>query len=194
MTRRPIIRTTLAVVCLALAAAYANPPASQPAASQPAASQPMAAGVHPADHLATLDPRKPVPLMPMMAWHQKQNMQQHLQAIEQIIAAAAVGDWGAVAQAAKSIESSPQMQQMCQHMGMGAEGFTQMALAFHKRADAIAPAAKKQDLKAVLAATANTLQACNGCHAAYRQDVVDAATWQTRTGAAPPMGGGHHGR
>lgn len=173
--------------------AWAEPPASQPTsqptsqpASQPAASQPIDPNAHPADALAQLDPRKPVPLIPMMAWHQKQNMQQHLQAIERIIAGAAAGDWGAVMVAARTIESSPEMQQMCHHMGMGAEGFTTLALDFHKRADAIRPAAKAQDLKAVLAATANTLQACNGCHSAFRQDVVNRATWQRRTGSAAP--------
>ncbi|MGK0359654.1 MAG: L-amino acid N-acyltransferase YncA [Bradymonadia bacterium] len=177
--------------------AFAEPPASQPAASQPAASQPAASQPaasqpaksydHAADALAALDPRKPVALIPMMAWHQKQNMQQHLQAIERIIAGAAAGKWGAVMLAARTIESSPEMQQMCHHMGKGAEGFTALALDFHKRADAIRPAAKKKDLKAVLAATANTLNACNGCHSAFRQDVVDSATWQERTGSPAPQ-------
>lgn len=186
------MRLIALLVALIALPASANPPASQPAASQPAASQPMTPGAHPADALAQMDPRQPVPLMPMMAWHQKQNMQQHLVAIEGIIAAAAKGDWAAVQVAAKTIESSPQMQQMCQHMGMGAAGFTPMALKFHQTADTIAPAAKRKDLKAVLAATAATLQVCNGCHATYRQDVVDAQTWQTRTGSAAPTG--HHPR
>lgn len=181
----------VAAIALIAAAAQADPPASQPAASQPAASQPAASQPltgHPADALARLDPRAPVPLIPMMAWHQKQNMQQHLAVIQDIVAAAARSDWDAITKAAKGIESSPQMQQMCQHMGMGAEGFTALALSFHEKADAIAPAAQRKDLSAVLAATAATLQVCNGCHAAYRQDVVDAATWQQRTGSAAPHG------
>jgi cytochrome c556 len=172
----------LLVLSLLALPALANPPTSQPT-SRPA-SMPMSG--HPSDALAALDPRAPVPLIPMMAWHQKQQMQQHLGAIEQIIAAAAKGDWAAVAAASKAIESSEQMKQMCHHMGMGAQGFTAMALDFHARADAIGLAAKKKDLPGILTATARTLQACNGCHAAYRQDVVDPATWQQRTGSAAP--------
>jgi hypothetical protein len=153
--------------------------------SKPAGSDPFA-------QLAAMDTRKPVPLQPMMAWHQKQNMMEHLVAIQRITAGASKKDWGEIQDAAKLIESSPQMQQMCQHMGAGAEGFTDMALEFHKRADAIAPAAKEKDLEGVLAATAHTLQACTSCHAAFRQVVVDAATWQERTGSAHQPGQMHH--
>lgn len=52
------------------------------------------------------------------------------------------------------------------------------------RADAIGAAARSEDGAAVLLATANTLQACTGCHARFRQEVVSAATWQARTGEA----------
>ena len=138
----------------------------------------------PMTELASLDPRKPVPLQPMMAWHQKQNMMEHLVAIQRITDGLAREDWEDVAEASALLESSPQMQQMCQHMGAGAEGFTPLALDFHRRADAIGAAARTHDATAVLRATSNTLQACTGCHAAFRQDVVDAATWQARTGQA----------
>lgn len=151
------------------------------------------AGCGPIDDLYAMDTRRPVPLQPMMAWHQKQNMNEHLVAIQRIVAAAAVEDWDGVAEASALIESSPQMQQMCQHMGSGAEGFTDLALEFHTRADTIAPAAESQDVSAVLQATSHTLEACTSCHATFRQDVVDAATWQERTGSAhqPGMHGGH---
>jgi hypothetical protein len=131
-----------------------------------------------------LDPRTPVPLQPMMAWHQKQNMQEHLVAIQRITEALASEDWDAIATASALIESSPQMQQMCQHMGAGADGFTELALDFHHRADAIGEAARSHDGVAVLRATATTLQACTACHATYRQDIVDAKTWELRTGSA----------
>ena len=150
----------------------------------------------PVDDLHAMDNRKPVPLQPMMAWHQKQNMMQHLVAIQQITAAAAQEDWDAVAKASKQIESSPQMQQMCQHMGAGAEGFTDMALEFHARADKIGEAAQKKDLKEVLKATSHTLETCTSCHATYKQHVVDASTWQDLTGSQhkpdPSMHHGHH--
>jgi len=134
--------------------------------------------------LARLDDRRPVPLQPMMAWHQKQNMMEHLVAIERITGALAEEDWDAVAEASALIETSPQMQQMCRHMGAGAAGFTEMALDFHRRADAIGEAARAQDSAAVLRATSHTLGACTACHATYRQEVVDAETWATRTGTA----------
>ena len=40
--------------------------------------------------LAALDNRSPVPLQPMMAWHQKQNMMAHLVAIQGIVDATEV--------------------------------------------------------------------------------------------------------
>ena len=147
------------------------------------------------EELYAMDTRTPVPLQPMMAWHQRQNMMEHLVAIQQITEALANEDWDAVAEASSLIESSPQMQMMCEHMGSGAPGFTEMALEFHSRADAIGEAADAQDMQGVLAATSQTLQVCTSCHATYRQDVVDAETWTELTGSThePGMGGMHHG-
>lgn len=161
-------------------------------ATRGAAESPAACG--PLTELDELDPRTPVPLQPMMAWHQKQNMQEHLVAIQRIVDGLAREDWDEVADASALIESSPQMQQMCQHMGAGAPGFTSLALDFHARADAIGVAARAHDGPAVLSATSNTLAACTGCHAAYRQDLVDAETWAQRTGSThdpAAMHGGH---
>jgi cytochrome c556 len=156
------------------------PPASSKSASATASSTSQ----DPTAELAALDPRRPLPLQPMMAWHQKQNMMEHLVAIQRITDALARDDWDEVARAAARIGSSPQMQMMCRHMGAGAAGFTDMALDFHRRADAIGEAARARDEAAVLRATAKTLQACTGCHAVFRQEVVDAATWGARTGQA----------
>lgn len=135
-------------------------------------------------NLSGFDSRTPVPLQPMMAWHQKQNMMQHLVAIQRIVGAVATEKWDEVASASSLIESSPQMQQMCQHMGAGAEGFTEKALEFHSRADAIGEAARAKDGTAVLKATSYTLEACTGCHATFRQEIVDAQAWQARTGSS----------
>ena len=129
--------------------------AAPPAAPQP---QPVAAsadlGCEAMREVAKLDQRTAVPLQPMMAWHQKQSMMEHLVAIQRITDALAREDWDEVANAAALIESSPQMQQMCQHMGAGAVGFTEMALDFHHRADAIGEAARANDGAAVLRVTA----------------------------------------
>ncbi len=142
-----------------------------------------------AGELAALDGRRPVPLLPMMAWHQKQSMMQHLVVIQQIVAAAAKEDWKGVADVAKGLEASAGERQICEHMGAGAEGFTELALDFHDRASAIRNAAEARDGAGVLEATASTLQACTSCHAAYRQDVVDEQRWQQRTGGHVPMHG-----
>lgn len=170
-------------------AQVATGPSDEAPGSQPSADE----GCAPYDALAAMDPRTPVPLQPMMAWHQKQNMMEHLVAIERITGALAVDDWEGVAEASRLIESSPQMQMMCQHMGAGAPGFTDLALEFHRRADAIGVAARAQDGPEVLRATSHTLQACTSCHANFRQDVVSAATWQARTGSSHNPTGGHGG-
>lgn len=155
------------------------------AAPPPPVSEPVAVVAPSAvDALNTLDPRTPVPLQPMMAWHQKQNMQEHLVAIQGITAALSQEDWEGVSTAAALIALSPQMQMQCEHMGAGAPGFTEAALDFHHRAAAITAGAEAQDTTAVLVATAHTLEACTSCHATYRQDVVDAQTWEARTGSA----------
>lgn len=139
------------------------------------------ANMNPVEALAALDPRTPVPLQPMMAWHQKQNMMDHLVAIQEINSGVADEDWPKVEAAAARIGSSPEMRTMCEHMGAGAEGFTELALEFHSRADTIADAAKAQDPTGVMKATGHTLQACTSCHAAYRQDVVSATQWTRMT-------------
>jgi cytochrome c556 len=135
------------------------------------------------------DTRKPLPLTAMMAEHQKANMREHLAAIQRIVGALARDDMAAVAQATSTIGFSESMGQMCEHMGAAAPGFTPMALNFHRTADTIAAAARAGDRSAVLTALDRTLQTCVGCHASYRQEVVDAATWQRLTASAAPGDG-----
>lgn len=144
--------------------------------------------------LDALDPRRAVPLQPMMAWHQKQNMQEHLIAIQGITDGLAREDWDEIARSSARIGSSPEMQQMCEHMGAGAPGFTELALEFHRRADAIGRAAEARSVTAVLRATSDTLRTCTECHSTYRQEVVDAATWEERAASAqsPAMDPGAH--
>lgn len=151
---------------------------------KPAVADVAPSACAPVEELASLDSRRPVPLLPMMAWHQKQSMMEHLVAIQRVADALAREDWEGVADAAAVIGPSPRMQRMCEHLGAGADGFTELALDFHRRADGIAAAARARDARAVLQATSNTLMACTNCHATYRQEVVDAATWQARTGSA----------
>jgi cytochrome c556 len=127
---------------------------------------------------ASIDQRQPLPLLATMAEHQKQSMREHLAAVEGIVAAIARDDMEGVARSAGRIGYSEAMGQMCEHMGAAAPGFTRFALEFHHTADGIGEAARRGDRAAVLAALDRTLQACVGCHAAYRQQVVDEDTWQ----------------
>ena len=138
--------------------------------------------------LDDIDTRVPVPLLPMMANHQKQNMRDHLLAVQEIILAANREDFSGVEAAASRIGYSPQMEQMCTHMGAGANGFTEQALSFHHTADSIGAAARRQDRGAVMKALGATLQTCTACHETYRQHVVDEVTWTRLTSMAAPTG------
>ena len=138
--------------------------------------------------LDQMDSRIAVPLLPMMANHQKQNMRDHLLAVQEIILAAAVDDFAAIERAATRIGYAPQMAQMCTRMGAGARGFTEQASTFHHTADAIGAAARQRDRVAVMAALGSTLQTCTGCHETYRQHIVDEATWTRLTALAAPTG------
>lgn len=172
-----LTRKTAIVVCTLFLAAgtallYAPAGAREDATSSAPPPQTPPVGGHEA-----FDTRTPLPLTAMMAEHQKQNMRDHLAAVQEIVAALAVDDMLAVEKAAARIGYSDTMAQMCQHMGAGAPGFSEMALTFHRTADTIADAARGGDRKAVATALAATLSTCVGCHAAYRQQVVDEATW-----------------
>ncbi|OGQ20597.1 MAG: hypothetical protein A2138_12575 [Deltaproteobacteria bacterium RBG_16_71_12] len=145
-----------------------------------------------ADALDRMDTRAPVPLLPMMANHQKQNMRDHLVAVQEIVAAIATDDFAGVERAAGRIGFSEQMGQTCTHMGAGAPGFTEQALNFHHTADRISAAARDRDRARVLTELGATLQTCTSCHAAWKQQVVDEPTWTRLTSSAPPTHGAGH--
>jgi hypothetical protein len=158
-------------------------------ASRPPAVRPPEPSAAPAAAmLDALDTRVPVPLLPMMANHQKENMRAHLSAVQEIVAAVGTRDFDAISRAATSIGYSEQMGQMCNHMGAGAPGFTEQALKFHHTADTIGASARQHDLAGVLAALGETLATCTGCHATFKQRIVDEATWASLVGQAAP----HH--
>jgi hypothetical protein len=173
MTRSELI--TCAAIALSLAACRKEP--SAPGAPPPACAAHAS--------LEQIDTRVAVPLLPMMANHQKQSMRDHLLAVQEIVLAAGRDDFSAVETAAGRIGLSPQMGQMCTHMGAATPGFTDQALAFHRTADSIASAARRHDRGAVMRALGTTLQACTGCHETFRQRVVDQATWSQLTATAP---------
>jgi hypothetical protein len=147
-------------------------PAGPPASAGRREGRRPGAGGGPAAQLDRLDERKPVPLMPMMAHHQKQNMRDHLLVIQEIALALAQEDFTAVETASRRIGYSDAMATMCSHMGAGAPGFTDMALSFHRTADGIGAAARNRDRAGVLKAVGETLQVCTGCHATFKQQIV----------------------
>jgi hypothetical protein len=175
----------VALVAVALpccrAATEGSLPKQAGSASPPSAEAPTS----PEAKLAAMDQRTPVPLLPMMANHQKQNMRDHLLAVQEIIAAVATKDFDAVQSSVARIGYSEQMGRMCQHMGAGAPGFTELALKFHHGAERIGAAAKAQDSDAVLAALSTTLTTCTSCHQTFRQQVVDEGTWTSVTKTTP---------
>lgn len=142
---------------------------SAPQPQSAATSSPMAIL-----QLETIDKRSPVPLSPEMANHQKEEMRRHLETVKAIVLALASDDFAAVEKQARSVGFTEKRAAMCADMGAGAPGFTDRALAFHKSADALADTAKLKDKSAVLRALDATLAHCTGCHALYRQQVVDA--------------------
>ncbi|UJR83299.1 cytochrome c [Sandaracinus amylolyticus] len=161
-------RSLLVLVCLALGCS------SAPAAPPP----------DPHAELAELDPRTPVPLLPRMAAHQRAQMRGHLVVVQEVTDALARDDLAAAASAASRLGTSDSMTAMCTHMGAGAPGFTERALEMHHQADAIAHAAREGDRAATTRALATTLASCTGCHAAYRQEIVDEARWAALTASA----------
>ncbi len=166
---RPTLIAIGALLCLACRSVPDRPEPDAAAVHPP---EPAASNPHEAlDHL---DQRRPVPLLPMMAQHQKQSMREHLEAVQAVVAAAAVGDFEQVAAASRRMGFSESTGRMCEHMGAAAPGFTERALGFHHAADEIAIAADRRDGPAVLTALSSTLSACTSCHAEYKQQPVAA--------------------
>jgi cytochrome c556 len=171
MTIPPTITRLLALASLCAAACGRSAAAPAPSAAP-----------------ASLDARTPVPLTAMMAQHQKQEMRDHLRAIQEITAALATDDFDGVAKAASRIGWSEQQAAMCKHMGAGAPGFAAVGEQFHKTADGIAAAAQQRDRAAVIAAVGATLERCVGCHDTYRQEIVDDAAFAKLGGGSGGMG------
>jgi hypothetical protein len=157
----------------------------------PAASAEVKSGPAPdpgSAHAAAdaMDSRTPLPLLPRMAVHQKQNMRDHLLVVQEVTTALTRGDFDAAGRAAQRIASSARMTQTCEHMGSHAPGFTELALDFHRTADALVAATRERDREHVLAALGHTLNACTSCHASYKQQIVDETTWARLSAPGAP--------
>jgi hypothetical protein len=176
---RPRVPSACALVLLGACSRETPPTPVVPGVSDTIAADPL-------DHL---DKRAPVPLLATMANHQKQNMRDHLMAVQEIVVRLSTADFAGVERAAARVGFSEQMGQMCTHMGAGAPGFSEQALEFHHTADRIASAARDRDARGVLTELAATLQTCTSCHAVWKQHVVDEPTWARLTSLAAPLHG-----
>ena len=185
-----MIRKTLVVAALLSLSVPASRAcaqfASEGCSAEVVASCPACATCDAQRTLDSMDTRAPVPLLAMMADHQKRNMRDHLLAVQEIVVALAADDFVAIERSAGRIGYSEQMGQMCAQMGAAAPGFTDQALKFHRTADTIAEAARAKDRARVASALGATLQTCTACHATFRQQIVDEATWNRMTGTAAP--------
>lgn len=180
------------LILLPIAACEVPPPPSPPSGEPAPAPASAVPTTSPASVLDQMDKRTPVPLLPMMANHQKANMRDHLLAVQEIVVALATDDFAAVEKAAGRIGYSEQMGQMCNHMGMGAPGFSDKAVGFHRAADKITAAARDRDKGRVLTELGTTLGTCTSCHATWKQQVVDEASWTKATSAPVPSPAMHH--
>ena len=185
------MRTWIPIICLILGATGCRRGPSSVPVRVPVPPAPNPVATSAAAVFDALDTRVPVPLLPVMANHQKQNMREHLAAVQEIIGAVGANDFDAISRAAARIGYSEQMGQMCNHMGAGAPGFTDQALRFHHTADKISEAARAGDMPGVLGALGATLATCTGCHAVFKQRIVDEATWASLAAqSAPPRRAG----
>lgn len=141
------------------------------------------ATAQPKHNMNITDGRKPLIMTPQMAQHQLANMRDHLEAIEGVVAGLSSKDFKAIQASAKRLASSPEMNQMCEHMGMNTPGFTKMGLALHKSGDELVAAAEKKDFDLVVSKLGATLKTCTACHSAFKQEIVshqEFQNWQTK--------------
>jgi hypothetical protein len=138
-----------------------------------------------AETLDRIDLRAPVPMLPMMAKRQKENMRDHLLVVREIVVALVSDDFATIERAAQRIGFSEDQRQMCTQMGAAAPGFTEQALAFHHMIDRVAVAARERDRVGVLEQLGATLEICTACHSTWKQQVVDEATWERLASTGP---------
>lgn len=133
---------------------------------------------HQMNHLISGDTRTPIPMTAQMSQHQLSNMRDHLEAIQEAVSALASKNFEKMKKASKRLASSPEMTQMCEHMGRGTPGYTEMGLALHKSGDELVKAADKNDYDLFVKNLGTTLQTCTSCHSAFKQEVVPDSIFQ----------------
>lgn len=185
--KQPLARC-VCIASVVSACSRAEPPSAVVAAAPSPALEGKPAAKARASAPGGLDARRPLPLLAVMAEHQKQAMRDHLVAVQDVVTALSIADFAGVEAAAARIGYSEQMGQTCGHMGALASGFTEQAIEFHHTADRIGEAARRRDGQLVLKELGATLQTCTSCHAVWKQEVVDESTWHERMASAAAGG------
>lgn len=134
--------------------------------------------MHQMHNMSSNDTRTPIPMTAQMSQHQLSNMRDHLEAIQEAVSAMATKNFDQMKKASKKLASSPEMTQMCEHMGKGTPGYTEMGLALHKSGDELVHAAEKKNYDLFVKKLGATLQTCTACHAAFKQEVVPDSVFQ----------------
>lgn len=134
--------------------------------------------LHKMHNMHSSDSRVAIPMTTQMSQHQLANMRDHLEAVQQSVAGLVAKNFKQMEVAAKKLASSPQMTQMCEHMGRGGPGYTEMGLALHKAGDELVHAAQKKNADLFMKKLEATLQTCTACHAAFKQEVVPDGVYQ----------------
>lgn len=119
-----------------------------------------------------VDPRRPKMLSAAQSWREKQKMMSFLDAIQQIQEGLVQHDWAQIDRATAVLAHAPQDRHLCTDTPAPDKAIKLMARHFRCRADGIQDAAQARDRDAVIRATSLTLQTCNGCHQAFRYEVV----------------------
>lgn len=129
-------------------------------------------------NMTSNDSRTSIPMTVQMSQHQLSNMRDHLEAVQEAVSAMATKNFELMKKASKRLASSPEMTQMCEHMGKGTPGYTEMGLALHKSGDELVHAADKKDYDLFVKKLGATLQTCTACHSAFKQEVVPDSVFQ----------------
>lgn len=110
----------------------------------------------------------------MQAEQQLKNMREFTVATQELIAALAREDFAKAEASAQKLSYTEEKEKKARAMGGSVPAFVELAITFYKSGNAIGEAARKKDTRAVLGALETTLSHCNGCHAAYKQNIVEA--------------------
>ncbi|MBI4667463.1 MAG: cytochrome C [Nitrospinae bacterium] len=141
--------------------------------SKPSGAQmmPMHDGMHDGMHMGQgasgPDERVKLDAPPMMKTHLKQNMREHLKAVNETLREMGKGDYKAASKILREkLGLTEQMKKMCGMMGN--DTYRQMGIAFHESADKAAGVVAGGDAIKSAAAISSVLEKCVTCHEAFR--------------------------